>query len=164
MATKKTATLRRARSGDVEGILHVEHSSFELEAEKFHHGQILGLIANPRANVWVATEPGGRVLGWAAGLLRRVAGGRSGRVYALAVSPEARGMGLGRKLFVRTLRVLRASGAGSVYLEVRSGNEAAIRLYRTLGFEEVWPLPHYYDQGVHGVRMRLRPAPSSGRP
>jgi [ribosomal protein S18]-alanine N-acetyltransferase len=161
--TDKPATIRKACSDDIDGIMRIEEACFTNPGEKFHRRQVLGLVANPRGSVLVAEGEGGQILGWVAGLLRRAGAGASGRAYSLAVAPEARGLGLGRKLLERTLADLAAGGAGTIFLEVREGNEAAIGLYRSLGFEEVRRLPDYYGRGLHGVRMRLKPVEESKR-
>ena len=40
-----------------------------------------------------------------------------------------------------------------VFLEVRIDNEAAISLYRKLGFVEIARIDHYYAAHVHALRM-----------
>ena len=44
---------------------------------------------------------------------------------------------------------LRALGCGEVYLETAVDNEAALRLYRKLGYEVLRTLPEYYSS--HGL-------------
>ncbi|MDN5747569.1 MAG: mycothiol synthase [Pseudonocardia sp.] len=59
---------------------------------------------------------------------------RIGEVYVLGVDPSAQGMGLGAVLTVAGLRHLHARGLRQVLLYVESDNEAAVRVYRKLGF------------------------------
>ncbi len=59
---------------------------------------------------------------------------RIGEVYVLGVDPAARGTGLGAVLTVEGLRYLHGRGLRQVLLYVESDNEAAIRVYRKLGF------------------------------
>jgi GNAT superfamily N-acetyltransferase/DNA-binding MarR family transcriptional regulator len=55
----------------------------------------------------------------------------------MAVTPEARGHGIGRLLGKAAIAEARRRGAREVYLESNRGLEAAIALYRKLGFKEV---------------------------
>lgn len=59
---------------------------------------------------------------------------RIGEVYVLGVDPAAQGTGLGAVLTVEGLRYLHGRGLREVLLYVESDNEAAIRVYRKLGF------------------------------
>jgi len=74
-------------------------------------------------------------------------------VYAaeMVVHPEYRDQGRGSRLF----RALfgRLENGTAVDLRVAAANEAAVRLYRRLGFERVDRLPDAYESG-DGYRMR----------
>jgi ribosomal-protein-alanine N-acetyltransferase len=115
--------------------------------------QIRYLLGSPHARVIVA-ERGDRVVGWTVGLIRQHRASRSGRVYAVAVHPDCQGQGLGRQLFEAVLDALRAHRITRVYLEVRRDNAKARKLYEQFGFTEHAPLPDYYGQRRHGVRMK----------
>lgn len=147
--------LRPGRKQDIPAIEEIEHCSFAHPAEIFHRRQIRGLVVNPRAIVLVATDRTGGILGWAAALTRRHQRGLTGRIYALAVHPRSRGLGLGRKLIVRLAKTLKKRGAGNIYLEVRHDNHSAIALYRKLGFVDCQNLSHYYARDIHAIRMIL---------
>ncbi len=146
--------LRRAVAGDVDQIIEVELSCFDAPDELFTRRQVRRLIDNPRATVTVA-ELEGRVVGWAVGLVRQHRRSRSGRLYAVAVHPSARGRHAGRLLVEATINALKAKGVDRVYLEVRHDNAAAIALYEKLGFRPTQSLPGYYGVDRDGLRMRL---------
>lgn len=158
--TNQAATLRPATAADLEAILQIEHASFANPRELFNRRQIRYLVTEARAVVTVAEAAGLGVVGWAAGLIRRTAGGGNGRVYALAVHPKARGMSLGRRLMEHTIAALRRGRAVRVFLEVRGDNHAAIALYRKLGFVDHRTLRDYYGRGLHALRMLLDGPPA----
>ena len=62
----------------------------------------------------------------------------------VAVDPEFRRRGIGRMLISELIERLRAAGSHCLTLEVRSSNEPAIALYRTLGFAQIGKRPGYY--------------------
>jgi GNAT superfamily N-acetyltransferase len=53
------------------------------------------------------------------------------------VAPDARGLGLGRRLLVELERLARRNGAGAVRLETNRALQEAIALYRSAGYREV---------------------------
>jgi ribosomal-protein-alanine N-acetyltransferase len=66
-------------------------------------------------------------------LLGRAVAGEA-EILTLAVAPEARRLGLGRKLVARFLYQAQVRGAGRAFLEVKADNAAAIALYESSGF------------------------------
>ncbi|WP_241160143.1 ribosomal protein S18-alanine N-acetyltransferase [Desulfovibrio sp. ZJ369] len=69
-------------------------------------------------------------------------------ILNLAVVPEARRQGLGRRILHLSLQVARKMGMHRVLLEVRAGNHAAISLYESSGFQRIGLRPRYYtDSG-----------------
>jgi len=73
----------------------------------------------------------------------------------LAVRPEYRRRGLARRLMRAMLGLGRRAGAGTVFLEVRSGNLEALGLYRSLGFAVTGRRPAYYEDGEDAHLMTL---------
>lgn len=59
------------------------------------------------------------------------------------VAPWARGHGLARQLTLAVAKEARARGARVLNLDVRETQQAAIHLYRTLGFHEIGRHPRY---------------------
>jgi hypothetical protein len=57
-----------------------------------------------------------------------------GAIQNLGVIPACRGQGLGSALLLKALAGFRLAGIDRAFLEVTAKNEAAIRLYRRLGF------------------------------
>src|SRR5262249_23341299 len=57
-----------------------------------------------------------------------------GAIQNLGIVPDYRGQGLGSALLLQALHGFRRAGLGRAFLEVTAQNEAAVRLYRRLGF------------------------------
>lgn len=64
---------------------------------------------------------------------------RDGYVQRLAVASSCRRQGVGRALTLDGLRWLKRWRASSASVNTYEGNEAALGLYRSLGFVEVRP-------------------------
>ena len=71
----------------------------------------------------------------------------------LAVRPSYRRRRIARNLLERLESSARVAGMGEVQLEVRTGNDAALELYRQLGYREVLHLPGYYGGRESALRM-----------
>ena len=73
-------------------------------------------------------------------------------VHTIGVDPAYQGRGIGRRLLEELLQF--ADGA-VVYLEVRTDNEAALALYRSVGFTQVGLRRRYYRvSGADAYTMR----------
>jgi ribosomal-protein-alanine N-acetyltransferase len=78
-------------------------------------------------------------------------------VLAVAVAPDARRTGIGRRLASGLVDRLHADGALRVHLEVRASNAPAIELYTELGFGEVGRRQRYYVDGEDAVLLAHPP-------
>ena len=83
------------------------------------------------------------VEGDAAFLLGRSVAGEA-ELLTLAVAPEARQRGLGRRLVARFLYQARLRGADEAFLEVAADNAAALALYARAGFGQAGRRRGYY--------------------
>ncbi len=66
------------------------------------------------------------------------------QLLLIGVSPDWQGVGVGGQLLKELINRSRDQGRKLIYLEVRSGNERAIRLYRSLGFIDIGVRRDYY--------------------
>ena len=87
-------------------------------------------------------EAEGRVCGFA---IMRVLGDEA-ELLLIAVETDLRGRGIGAALLNRLTALSEGRGAKKFFLEVRAGNEAAIRLYRKAGFQEIGLRKRYYHE------------------
>ena len=65
-------------------------------------------------------------------------------LFEVATEESMRGKGYGRRTLLSALKWARARGACEAWLQVEAGNETAIGLYRSMGFEELYRY-HYRD-------------------
>ena len=72
--------------------------------------------------------------------------GHRGWVYYLAVDPEHRYKGFGRKIIDHVIAALRRKGCQKLNLQVRTSNTGVLKFYRRLGFS---------DDDVVSLGMRL---------
>jgi ribosomal-protein-alanine N-acetyltransferase len=104
---------------------------------------------------WDASDPRRGINAYCA--FQVVAG--EAHIHNLAVAPEARRQGMGRRLLGLALRVAAAKGARLVHLEVRAGNVAARALYGAMGFREVGQRAGYYAAPVEDAVLLSRAEP-----
>ncbi len=110
---------------------------------------IPGLVKHGGARVFLACE-GDQSLGVAICMLgfSSFRGQPLINVHDIAVCPEARGKGVGRKLLVAVEEEARKLGCGKVTLEVRSDNARAMSLYKSVGFKPSEPETLFWSQQV----------------
>ena len=82
--------------------------------------------------------------GETAGIYELRPGGAWPEISSVALSASVRGQGLGRELMLAVMAELRAGGAKRCRLMVSSANEAACRLYESLGFRLSKVISHWY--------------------
>lgn len=87
----------------------------------------------------VAGRVGDTMLGF--GLVRSIAG--EAELLLLGVDPAARRRGYGQMILQRCIDFSAHTGADTMFLEVREGNEA-IGLYRAASFQQYSSRPNYY--------------------
>jgi [ribosomal protein S18]-alanine N-acetyltransferase len=74
----------------------------------------------------------------------------------LAVRPDCRHQGVGRRLMHFLLSQAREKKAEQIILEVRPSNRMALGLYRSIGFETLYRRPAYYrPEGEDALVMAL---------
>lgn len=91
-------------------------------------------------------------------LLGRVIAGE-GELLTLAVAPEARRQGTGRKLTQEFMNHARKRGAEELFLEVAALNQPAKSLYTSLGWQEAGRRRGYYGPNQDAIIMRYECAP-----
>lgn len=96
-------------------------------------------LSNP-LSLWVVAVDGNMVAGYVGS--QAVMG--EADMMNLAVLPSYRRQGVGRYLVSELVAKLTDREVYSLTLEVRASNEAAVKLYDSLGFVQVGRRPNYY--------------------
>lgn len=65
-------------------------------------------------------------------------------LFNIAVAPNFQGKGFGKRLLSELILQLQKRGVATLWLEVRESNQAAQKLYDSLGFNEVTVRRNYY--------------------
>jgi len=144
-------TVRAAALDDVDGIFALEEQVFG--CDRLSRRAIRRFVAAPHRPVMVARRADG-VAGYALLSLRK--GGRTCRIYSLAVDPRYSRRGVGRELVHACERYARAWGCEALRLETRYDNAPAIALYRGLGYQEFDRFCQYYSDGAEALRLEKK--------
>lgn len=129
------------RVADIDAVMEIERRSFPTPWSRAAF--VSELLDNDRAYYMVAradTETGPRVVGYIG--LWLIAG--EGHITNVAVHPDCRGKGIGRRLLTAAADLCRARSARRMTLEVRVSNLVAQQLYRDMGFVSAGIRRGYY--------------------
>ncbi|HEU4385119.1 MAG TPA: ribosomal protein S18-alanine N-acetyltransferase [Anaeromyxobacteraceae bacterium] len=148
--TEAAPAFRRMRLEDLERVVEIQRTAFahpwsrELLAREMGHDWSSVLLAVEAATGGEAVL--GVVVFW---LVHDEV-----HVLNVAVAPEARRRGVARALMHEAERRGVQRGARIATLEVRRSNQAALELYRSLGYREVGVRPRYYaEEGEDAIIM-----------
>jgi [ribosomal protein S18]-alanine N-acetyltransferase len=142
--------VRRARAEDLPAILAIERVSF---TDPWSRGSFAALLEQPRVHFAVALDgDGGALLGYTVAWFVV----DEAELANLAVTPEARGKGIGALLLKGAIEASDARGSEAMYLEVRASNQSAIALYTAHGFSEVGRRRSYYRRPVEDALILRR--------
>ncbi|MHC1783111.1 MAG: ribosomal protein S18-alanine N-acetyltransferase [Anaerolineaceae bacterium] len=151
---KDVLTVRRMTEEDVASATVIDRLSFSLPWSEyaFRH-EVTG---NENARAWVAevqNTPGQRVV---IGVVVIWLVLDEAHVGTIAIHPNHRREGVGRRLMDLALAEAAKEGASLVYLEVRRSNLPAIHMYQEMGFKIVGERKKYYqDNGEDALLMTL---------
>ena len=142
--------IRRAHEPDLPRVMEIERECFSTPWKEV---TFRGLLKRSDTDLLVAEREDGWLMGYAAAwtVIDQSALGN------VAVTPGARGTGVGGALVDAVVEHIKERGAGECYLEVRESNQAAQSLYRQRGFIVVGRRPRYYSLPTEdALVMRLR--------
>jgi len=126
---------------DLDAVLRIERASF---SRPWTPAMFQQAFADPQTLTVAARDSSARVTGFA--LARLIADELE--VLIVAVDPDRRRGGVGRRLVLALLDLAAARGARAATLEVRRSNRVAQRLYERLGFRREAVRGAYYQDPV----------------
>ena len=140
-------------TSDVAAVLEIEKDLFPIDAwtEESFLGELAEVSISRDVSVAISDS---EIVGYAS--FRYV--GKQGDVNTVAVSKAHHGKGIGTTLmdWLESQAALR--NVREIFLEVRSDNEAAIKMYDARGYERIDIRRNYYGNTIDANIMRKRVA------
>lgn len=129
--------LREMLTEDLEQVMEIENQLFSVPWTKEGYFTFL----TRKDTMFLVVEEKGKILGYC-GLLMVL---DEGDITNVAVCRERQREGIGGFLVSSLLRLAGEQGISVIHLEVRAGNETAIRLYERMGFVRDGIRRNYYS-------------------
>ena len=124
---------------DVPSVVGIERSAYQFPWSEgiFRDCLRVGYVCR-------VVEAGGELGGY--GIMSVGAG--EAHILNICIREEYRGRGYARKVMLYLMDRARAAGMYEAFLEVRPSNTVAVRLYHSMGFEQVGVRRGYYQASV----------------
>lgn len=147
-------TIRQMTLNDVEQVHAIDVASFSMPwTERSFRFE---LTENTNSRLYVAEMRSGGAAPRLAGMIVIWMILDEAHIGTIAVHPDFRRLGIGRRLLAVALLEAAKEQAKQAFLEVRRSNEAAQALYAAFGFEVVGVRPRYYrDNHEDALLMTL---------
>lgn len=142
---------RRSIPQDATGISELEDMIFN---DAWSYRDIQDLICTEGGMCFSAVE-GDKVIAYVIGRLIAP----EGEIYRVAVAPEKRQRGIGYRLLDYAVKTSKGQGLERLFLEVRSQNIPAIKLYTAYGFKKIGTRKNYYKNPQDDAIIMLRANP-----
>ena len=139
---------RRSVPADATGIAELEDLIFP---DAWSYRDVQDLICTEGGMCFAAIEDG-KVVAYVIGRLIAP----EGEIYRVAVAPNKRHRGIGYRLLDYAVKTSKGQGLERLFLEVRSRNIPAIKLYTAYGFKEIGIRKNYYKDPQDDAIVMLR--------
>ena len=143
--------VRAAEKSDLNPLVALEEHCFA--GDRISRRSFQRFIEHPQDKLLLAMQDQ-QLLGYILVLFRRNT--RLARIYSIAVSPEARGLGLGAVLITAAEQAAQEQGAVFMRLEVRADNIWAQNLYQRLEYRQFGVYHNYYEDQQLALRYQKR--------
>lgn len=153
--------LRSATITDIPALVALEKQSFS--SDKISRRSFSYFIRKGHCSLILAIHDN-ELAGYALVLYRK--GTQLARLYSIAVSDQFRGRGIANTLLQNVQQLAAKQLCLFMRLEVRTDNDAAIGLYRKLGYHRIGVVKEYYEDGSDALQMEksLGKAPLNTHP
>ena len=145
---------RRAGASDAPEIARLES---EILPDPWSERAVADCIC--RGGMCFVAVSGGELYAYVIGVLIAP----EGEIYRVAVREDKRLRGIGYRLLDYAVKTERGRGLETLFLEVRSKNTAARRLYEAYGFKEISVRKNYYRDPVDDAVIMLKASPCDMR-
>ena len=139
---------RRAIPKDATGISELEDMIFN---DAWSYRDVQDLICTEGGMCFCAID-GDEVIAYVIGRLIAP----EGEIYRIAVREDKRGRGIGYRLLDYSVKTSKGHGLERLFLEVRSQNIPAIKLYTSYGFQRIGLRKGYYKNPADDAVIMLR--------
>jgi len=148
--------VHRADPTELSRVMTIEHACFG--RDRFNTNTVRAFLEREDAFVLLATEDD-RAVGAAMCMFSTRCA--EGRIASIAVIPEFRKRGVGKKLLNECEMMLRSKGVKKLGLEVDTNNEPAMSLYTSRGYLLRGMAKNYYSDGRDAYYMEKEVHPST---
>ena len=139
---------RRSVPADATGIAKLEEEIF---SDPWSYRDVQDLICTEGSMCFTAID-GGEVIAYVIGRLIAP----EGEIYRVAVKPEKRQRGIGYRLLDYAVKTSKGHGLERLFLEVRSRNLPAVKLYTAYGFKQIGLRKNYYKDPADDALVMLK--------
>ncbi len=153
---QQSFTLRKFKPDDLQAVMQINRVCLPENYTDFFFVDLHQRFPE----TFIVAEEEGKIVGYImcrieVGLSNFGFGGlvRKGHVVSIAVMPQARRKGVGQAIINRSVQGMEYYKAKQGFLEVRVTNDAAITLYKRLGFEITRTINGYYSDGEDAYVM-----------
>lgn len=150
MFLRELTTADVPRCAELETLLFAEENPWSVE-------DLRGAMNHPHT-LYIAVVDSlehGRILGYAGLAMLGPAHDSEFEIHTIGVDPEFQRRGVAR-LMMDNMMFVADRAAGPVFLEVRTTNEPAIRLYESYGFERQGVRKNYYQPSGADAYVMVR--------
>jgi len=154
--TQPTSTLRKFTPDDLQAVMQINRVCLPENYTDFFFVDLHQRFPE----TFIVAEQNSKIVGY---IMCRIEVGlsnygfsglvRKGHVVSIAVIPQYRRRGVAQSIINRVLQGMEYYKAKQGFLEVRVTNEAAISLYKKLGFEITRTINGYYSDGEDAYVM-----------
>ena len=121
-----------------------------VDGEAYSRDTFEYLLTSPESVAYRALTRDGQMVGFIVGLVEPQ---NTGHITTLGVAPEHRRRRIAERMLIKVEESFRRRHVRTIRLEVRSVNDGAQNLYRSLGYSVTQRLPRYYSNGGDGLLM-----------
>ena len=139
---------RRSIPADATGIAKLEDEIF---SDAWSYRDVQDLICTEGSMCFTALEDG-EVIAYVIGRLIAP----EGEIYRVAVTPRKRQRGIGYRLLDYAVKTSKGQGLERLFLEVRSRNLPAVKLYTAYGFKQIAVRKNYYKNPQDDALIMLK--------